>query len=33
MKTKKFKKVEAWAIVFSLIFTLAFTTAEAQQKF
>ncbi len=33
MKTKKFKKVKAWAIVFSLIFTLVLTTAEAQQKF
>jgi hypothetical protein len=33
MKTTAFKKTEAWAIVFSLIFTLALTTAEAQQKF
>ncbi|MCA1758509.1 MAG: hypothetical protein LC658_01965, partial [Bacteroidales bacterium] len=33
MKTTGFKKMEAWAIVLSLIFTLALTTAEAQQKF
>jgi hypothetical protein len=33
MKTKGLKKMEVWAIVFSLIFTLALTTAEAQQKF
>lgn len=33
MKTTAFKKTEAWTIVFSLIFTLALTTAEAQQKF
>ncbi|MGM0622241.1 MAG: hypothetical protein ACQETJ_14400 [Bacteroidota bacterium] len=33
MKTKGFKKMEVWAIVFSLIFTLALTTAEAQKKF
>jgi len=33
MKKTGLKKMEAWAIVFSLIFTLALTTAEAQQKF
>jgi len=33
MKTTAFKKTEVWTIVFSLIFTLALTTAEAQQKF
>ncbi|WP_372950631.1 hypothetical protein [Mariniphaga sp.] len=33
MKTTGSKKMEVWAIVVSLIFTLAFTTTEAQQKF
>ncbi|HSH52707.1 MAG TPA: hypothetical protein VK982_13360, partial [Bacteroidales bacterium] len=33
MKTKGLKKMKVWAIVFGLIFTLALTTAEAQQKF
>jgi len=33
MKTTAFKKTEVWTIVFSLIFTLALSTAEAQQKF
>ncbi len=33
MKIKGFKKTEVWTFLFSLILTLAFTTAEAQQKF
>ncbi|MFW6257487.1 MAG: hypothetical protein ACOC11_01770 [Prolixibacteraceae bacterium] len=33
MRTTAIKKTEVWTIVFSLIFTLALTTAEAQQKF
>ena len=33
MKTTGFKKMEVWTIVFSLIFALALTTAEAQKKF
>ena len=33
MKTQGLKKMEVWTIVFSLIFTLALTTAEAQKKF
>ncbi|MGM0392754.1 MAG: hypothetical protein ACQEQB_13465 [Bacteroidota bacterium] len=33
MKTTELKKTEVWAIVFSLIFMLGLTTAEAQQKF
>jgi hypothetical protein len=33
MKTTAFKKTKTWTIVFSLIFMLALTTAEAQQKF